>query len=114
MHTCEMAERHTEKWLAAHLGTSAVVLCGTALAAEGKALYTCLFVLFVLCLVFLSEQVMENIVFVNNIILMWGWRYGRGREGREDSTVGRASGSGQLTKADREGNFEQGVGTQRR
>ena len=42
-----------KKWLVVHLGSSAVVFRGSALAAEGKALYPFQFVLFVLCLVIL-------------------------------------------------------------
>ena len=60
---------------------------------------------------------MIGIIFMNSIILMNGiicGRWGRGRKGREDATVGKASGRGQLTKADRGGSNMQGVGTQRR
>ena len=58
-----------------------------------------------------SIILMNGIIFMNGIICR---RWGRGRKGREDSTVGKASGRGQLTKADRGGSNMQGVGTQRR
>ena len=58
-----------------------------------------------------SIILMNGIIFMNGIICR---RWGRGRKGREDSTVGKASGRGQLTKADRGRSNMQGVGTQRR
>ena len=58
-----------------------------------------------------SIILMSGIIFMNGIICR---RWGRGRKGREDSAVGRASGRGQLTKADRGRSDMQGVGTQRR
>ena len=101
------------KWLMFVLLSSAAVLRGGALVSQRKTLPSFRFAQRdVFQMIF-----MIGIIFMNSIILMSGIicrRWGRGRKGREDSTVGKASGRGQLTKADRERSYMQGVGTQRR
>ena len=59
------------KWLVAHLGSSAVVL-----VAKGKALYSFQFVLLVLFLAIFMNSIilMNSIIFMNGIIVMWGGR----------------------------------------